>query len=162
MSNIIDLRKVFFDTLLELARKDKKIICIVGDLGFSFCEQFKKELPKQFLNAGCIEQSIVGIAAGMALAGLNPYVYSCAPFLVFRAYEQIRDDVCYNNLNVKIVGTGADGFLGFSHNLNPIDEDIKTLKHLPNLKISWPKTKKKLRYMLKKSVLNNNPQYFKL
>ena len=96
-----DLRKPFFAYLECLAENDKKVVLLVGDLGFSFVEGYAKRFPKQYINAGIMEQSIVGIAAGLALGGKRPYVYSGSVFLVARAYEQIRDDVCYNNLNAR-------------------------------------------------------------
>ena len=128
---MIDLRKQFFDILLEMAKQDEKIILLTGDLGYSFCEKFQNELPKQFLNCGCIEQTMTGIGAGMALAGLKPYLYSNAIFILMRNYEQVRDDIAYNNLNVKLIGTGASGFLGFTHNLLGTENERDLLKNLP-------------------------------
>jgi transketolase len=144
-----DLRKDFFSELLKLAKKDKKIILLVCDLGFSFKEQFEKELPEQILNVGCAEQNAVGMAAGMASKGMRPFVYSNALFLTSRANEQIRDDVCYNKEDVKLCGTGASGFLGFSHNCSPEDEDIRLLSTFPNIKLFKPNNVKELRQALK-------------
>ena len=157
-----DLRKTFWDIILEIAKEDKDVIVLVDDLGFSFCEKFQKELPEQFINCGVIEQSMFGIAAGLALGGLKPYLYGTAPFLVFRPYEQIRDDICYNALDVKIIGTGASGFLGFSHNLNPSNEDELILKHLPNLEIYIPKSTESLEKVLLKSYQHVKPTYIRL
>jgi transketolase len=134
----MDLRKQFFTKMNELAEKDPSIILIVGDLGYSFMEEYQKKFPKQFLNCGIMEQAMVGISAGMALAGLKPYVYSGSIFLIARAYEQIRDDVAYNNLNVKLIGTGASPFLGFSHNWLGKENEEDLLKNLPNLKRFYP------------------------
>ena len=128
-----DLRIQFFENLINLAEKDKQIIFLTGDLGYSKFEKFRDKFPKQFINCGCVEQSMVGIAAGLALSGKKPYVYSTAPFLLFRALEQIRDDVCYQNLNVKIVGTSASGLLGWSHNLEGTENQDDILKNFPNL-----------------------------
>lgn len=144
----MDLRKAFFNLILQQAKKDKKIRVLLGDLGFSFCEQFQKELPEQITNCGVIEQSMVGIASGMAKAGLKPYVYSGSLFLASRANEQIRDDICYNKLDVKLIGTGASGFLGFSHNMNPPDEYKNLLGHFPNLRIEEPKDEIELKKIL--------------
>ena len=111
----MDLRKQFFNCLSELA-SDKDVILLVGDLGYGFVKEYVWRFPKQYINCGVIEQSMVGIAAGLALGGKKPYVYSGSIFLIARAYEQIRDDICYNKLDVKLIGTGASQFLGFSHN----------------------------------------------
>ncbi len=122
---------------------------MVGDLGFSFSERFQKELPKQFINAGIAEQNMCGVAAGLAIGGKKPYVYSNSIFLLGRAYEQVRNDICYNKLNVKLIGTGGAGFLGFSHNMNPANEDELLISHLPNIKLYFPKSEKELKRALK-------------
>lgn len=139
----MDLRKDFFDNMCELAEKDKDVVLIVGDLGFSFMEEYAKKFPDQFINAGCIEQSMVGIAAGMARIGKKPYVYSNTIFLLYRALEQIRDDVAYNKTNVKLIGTGAAGFLGFSHNL--IFEKEEGVLNGLNIVFARPENKDQLR-----------------
>lgn len=139
-----DLRKPFFDKMCELAEKDKDVILITGDLGYSFIEEYQARFPKQYLNAGCMEQSMIGIAAGMAIAGKKPYVYSGAIFALFRPYEQIRDDIAYNNLPVTIVGTKASGFLGFTHNLQGTENVNDLLKNLPNIKAFYPETPEEL------------------
>ena len=126
-----DLRGTFWEVMSNLAGKDDKVIVLTGDLGYSFYEGFAEKFPDRFINCGCIEQSMVGIAAGLALAGWKPYVYSGSVFLLTRAYEQIRDDVAYNRLNVKLVGTGASGFLGFTHNFENNENEEDLLKNLP-------------------------------
>lgn len=155
-----DLRKPFFAYLEKLAEKDKSIILLVGDLGFSFVEGYAKRFPKQYINCGIMEQSIVGIAAGLALGGKRPYVYSGSVFLVARAYEQIRDDVCYNNLNVKLIGTGASEFLGFSHNFMGKENEEDLLKNLPNLVREYPKDEKELWKCMRKK--NKKPVFMRL
>ena len=129
-----DLRKYFFEELIKIAKKDKDVHLLVGDLGYPFIEEYKKELPDQFTNVGISEQNMVGIAAGMAIAGKKPYCYSGAVFILARAYEQIRDDVCYNNSDVKLVGTSAADFLGFTHNFKGDENEEDLLKNLPNIK----------------------------
>lgn len=133
-----DLRRDFFNEMCEIAENDKDVILITGDLGYSFCEEYAKKYPKQFLNIGCMEQSMIGIAAGMALAGKKPFVYSGSIFLLMRPYEQVRDDIAYNNLNVRLIGTGASGFLGFTHNLGFSESEKALLDGLPNIRYSKP------------------------
>jgi transketolase len=139
-----DLRKEFHEIMCELAEKDKDVILITGDLGYSFNEEFQKRFPKQFINCGCIEQSMVAIASGMAIAGKKPYIYSGTIFALMRPYEFVRDDVAYNNLDVKIIGTGASGFLGFTHNLQGDENEDDLLKNLPNIRICHPRDKEQL------------------
>lgn len=129
-----DLRKRFFDNLLEIAKEDRDVIFLTGDLGYSFMEEFQEKYPNQFYNCGIAEQNMVSVAAGLALGGKKPYVYSNAIFLAMRALEQIRDDIAYPNLNVKLIGTGASGFLGFTHNLSKAEDDIAIINMLPNIK----------------------------
>jgi len=155
-------RKEFFKILCELAKKDKDIIFLTGDLGYSFFEEFQDKFPKQFINCGVIEQSMVGIAAGLALSGKKPYCYSTVPFLLYRALEQIRSDVCYQNLNVKFVGVSISGFVGFSHNLGGKENEEDLLKNLPNIKRYYPKTEKELKSALLKMYKSNNPAYIRL
>lgn len=156
----MDLRKLFFENIEKLAEADDKIILIVGDLGFSFYEKFAEKYPKQFLNGGCIEQSLIGIAAGMAKGGLKPYVYSNAIFLLSRAHEFVRDDVAYNNANVKLIGTGAAGFLGFSHNIGTEESEKNWLMGMPNLKQHYPQSEAKLKEIL--MAKNNCPEFIRL
>lgn len=158
----MDLRKPFFSQLLKMAKKDKDIILLVGDLGYSFMEEFQRELPDQFINAGIAEQNMVGAAAGLALGGKKPYCYSGLIFLVMRAYEQIRDDVCYNNLNVKLIGTGASQFLGFSHNLEGSERDYCLLRNLPHLEMFYPEEEKELNAAMIRSYKFGWPTYIKI
>lgn len=131
-------RKLFIETLSELARKDPTVFLIVMDVGFSYIEEFAKEFPDQFLNTGVTEQATMGIAAGMALNGMKPYVYSMVPFVLMRPYEQVRNDIVKHGANVKLIGVrGSEHykFLGFSHNVDDEDE-INLLKSL-GIEYSW-------------------------
>jgi len=152
----MDLRKQFFKQLLEIAKKDKDVICLVGDLGFSFYEKYAKELPNQFINCGCSEQNMVGLATGLALAGKKPYCYSVTIFMLLRPLEQIRNS-CYNKADVKFCGTGASPFLGFSHNFQGNENEEDILKNLP-IKRFYPKSEKGLERALK----TKGPSFIKL
>lgn len=134
------MRKQFIETLTDLAAKDPKVVLIIGDVGFSFLEPFQKRFPKQFINHGIMEQCMMGTAAGMAYAGMKPYVYTMANFILLRPLEQVRNDICYANANVKLFGvkgSAAYRFLGMSHNMYN-DEDKKILSTLPNLNYYYP------------------------
>lgn len=155
-----DLRKTFFDTMLELAKKDKDIIILLGDLGYPFTDKFMAELPEQIINCGIAETNMIGVACGLALAGKKPYCYSNSIFLIMRTYEFIRDDVCYNNLDVKLIGTKSGGFLGFTHNLEGKENMEDLLKNLPNLVSIYPKDNKELKSYLK--VVNPYPTFIQL
>ena len=139
-----DLRQAFWDEMEVLAEKDKDVIVLSGDLGYSFVEGYEERYPDQYINAGAAEQNMIGVAAGLANTGKKPYVYSGAIFALMRPYEFVRDDVAFNNTNVKIIGTGASGFLGFTHNLTNGENEEDLLKHLPNIKRFYPETQKQL------------------
>jgi transketolase len=132
------MRSAFFQTLLELAEHDERINLVVGDLGFGVVEPFAERFPNRFLNAGVAEQNMTGIAAGMALSGKIVFTYSIANFPILRCLEQIRNDVCYHNANVKVVAVGGGmsyGSLGISHHAT---EDIAIMRALPNMLVVAP------------------------
>lgn len=156
------MRKAFIETLIELAKKDKNIYFLTGDLGYSVLEPFIKKFPKRFINCGVAEQNMMGVAAGLALSGKKPYVYSIVPFVTMRCFEQIRNDVCYQNLNVKIIGVGGGftyGALGATHHAI---EDIAILRALPNMTILCPCDPKETKELVLKSYQIKKPVYFRL
>lgn len=160
-----DTRREFIDTLIELAEKDDKIILIVPDVGFNYIEEFSRKFPGRFLNLGVTEQSVMIIAAGLALSGFKPYIYSMINFMVFRPYEMLRNAICLHNANVKIIGVkGSDKykFLGFSHNLIIENEDIKTLENLPNIKSFIAETPEKTREVILETYKINSPCYIRI
>ena len=111
-------RKEVIDLLLPHFRRDPRYHLLVGDMGFGAIDRMKEEFPGRVTNFGIMEQGAVGIAAGMAMTGMVPIVYTIVNFLVFRAIEQVRNDVMLQQLNVKFIGTGANDYfamLGPSH-----------------------------------------------
>jgi transketolase len=158
------LRENFVKKLIKLAEKNKNIILLNDDTGFNLLEEFGKKFPKRYINCGITEQTIMGMASGLAKMGKKVYVYGIIPFVIMRCYEQLRDDVCYHNLDVKIIGVGGFQyyrFLGFTHNIDK-DEDIKILKHLPNIKIYTPKTPKEVEKVVFKTFKRKGPDYIRL
>lgn len=108
------MRKKFLEFLMEIAEKDDKVFFITGDLGFEF-NTFKERFPNRYLNIGACEQSMIGVAAGMALGGLKPWVYSITPFLLERPFEQIKIDLNQQKSNVKLVGFADYPDMGPTH-----------------------------------------------
>jgi len=132
------MRNTFIQTLLENAKQDPNIIFITGDLGFGVIENFQKQLPNQFINAGVSEQAMMGMAAGIASTGKRVFVYSIGNFPTLRCLEQIRNDVCLMNNSVVIVSVGAGysyGSQGYTHHAL---EDIAVMRALPNMNIYIP------------------------
>jgi len=127
MSNVID-------DLIPYFEEDKRYILLVGDMGFGAIDGLKGAFSDRVINCGIMEQSMVGISAGMALDGLKPIVYSIINFLCFRALEQIRNDIVLQGLNVKFIGKGKDDyfkFLGKSHYCGIDDIKIFNIIGLP-------------------------------
>src|SRR5260221_12754810 len=101
------MRKAFVHALTESAKKDTRIFLITGDLGFNILAPFKELFPDRCLNIGVAEANLMTVAAGLATTGFIPFVYSIATFASMRAFEQIRNDISLQNLNVKIIGVGG-------------------------------------------------------
>jgi transketolase len=132
------MRNAFAETLLEEARKNPNIILITGDLGFGILDKFQNELPNQFINTGVNEQTMMGMAAGIASTGKRVFVYSIGNFPTLRCLEQIRNDICLMNNSVVVVSVGAGyayGSQGYTHHAL---EDIAVMRALPNIEIVIP------------------------
>ena len=142
--------------------RDEKSIFITGDLGYNALEQIASEFPKRFLNAGVAEQNMIGVAAGMALTGMRPWVYSIAPFTTFRCLEQIRNDVCLHRLPVRIVGNGGGYTYGIMGSTHHALEDIAVLKALPNLKLYFPGTNDQVAAAVEQISRLEGPSYLRL
>ncbi len=134
------MNRAYISKLMELAECDRRVCHLVADSGTGFDEMFKKNFPNQMFNFGIAENNMVGAAAGMATIGEIPFVFTADAFLAYRSLEFIRNDVCYQNLNVKIVGMGSGiswSTLGPTHHTT---EAIGMLRALPNLVILNPST----------------------
>jgi len=132
------MRTAFIETLCELAEQNERIWLLTGDLGFSVLERFAQRFPRRYLNMGVAEQNMTGVAAGLALEGKIVFTYSIANFPVMRCLEQIRNDVCYHNLNVKVVAVGggvAYGAAGYTHHAV---EDLAVMRAMPNMTVIAP------------------------
>lgn len=132
------MRAVFNKTLLDIAKKDKRIHMVLADIGFGEIEPFRDTFPERYYNVGVAEQNMTGVACGIAMEGNIAVTYSIANFPTLRCLEQIRNDVCYHNANVKIVIIGGGvsyGALGMSHHST---EDIAIMRALPNMIVEVP------------------------
>lgn len=132
------MRDTFVHTLIELAKNDKRIELITGDLGFGVLKPYWEQCPDQFTNAGIAEQNMTSVAAGMAMEGKIVFTYSIGNFPTLRCLEQIRNDCAYHKANVKIVCVGGGyvyGSLGMSHHAT---EDIAIMRALPGVTVICP------------------------
>jgi transketolase len=134
MNSVVkNYRRDIVNEIIPYARKDKRIVLLVCDMGFGVIDSFRQEFPDRIYNMGIMEQGTVGIAAGMAMTGLIPIVYSIVNFIAFRSLEQVRNDVIMQNLNVKFIATGVNNyfkFLGYSHSCGEDDKKIMQLIHM--------------------------------
>ena len=156
------MRIAFVNTLFEMAKKDNRIMLLTGDLGFSVFEKYIEAFPDQYINMGVSEQNMAGVAAGMAMEGKIPLIYSIVPFTTMRNFEQIRNDICYQNLNVKIVGVGAGFSYGpYGHTHHGL-EDIGILRTLANLIILCPGDPIEVALATKAMLNHIGPVYLRL
>jgi len=156
------MRKTSLDCVFELAKKDKRVLFIGSDLGPGVLENFKKEIPSQFLMEGVAEQFIIGMSAGLAKEGFIPYVNTIATFLTRRCYEQVAIDLCLHDLPVRLIGNG--GGLVYAP-LGPTHlalEDISLMKSLPNMTIISPCDAKEMHVMMHQTLNYMHPIYIRL
>jgi transketolase len=156
------MRTAFIQQLTEEAKNNNKIFLIVGDLGFNVVEEYVNLFPNRFLNAGIAEQNMIGVATGLAKEGYNVYVYSIGNFPTLRCMEQIRYDVAYHNLSVKIVAVGAGyayGSLGASHHAT---EDLGMMRTIPNMVVCSPGDPRETKIITTISSNYNGPMYLRL
>lgn len=156
------MRKILMDHLVSFAYENKDVWLLVGDLGYSFVEEFQNRFPSRFINVGAAEQNMISIAAGLALEGKKVFAYSIINFCTFRCLEQIRNDVCYHNLDVTILGIGSGysyGDAGYTHHAI---EDIGIMKILPNIEIFSPSSDPELKNVLRHIFKVKNPKYLRI
>lgn len=156
------MRTAYLDTLYELASKDKNVYALISDNGAIVYDKYRSDFPKQYLNLGISEANMLGMAAGMASRGKIPFAYTIGAFLAYRSLEFIRNDICLQNMNVKIVGTGAGevySALGPTHHTT---EDLGALRSLPNLTIVAPASPLEVRKATIAAYKMKGPVYLRL
>ncbi len=133
------MRNTFANTIYEAGRRDERLVMVVADISAAgSMQKFREEFPERFINVGLSEQAMIGLCAGMALRGLRPFAYTIATFALFRPFEFVRDDLCYHNLPVTVVGIGGGvtySTLGGTHHAQ---EDIAVACAIPNMTVIAP------------------------
>lgn len=156
------MRNAFADEITALGTGDPRVVLLSGDIGNKLFDRFKQQAPGRFLNCGVAESNMMSVAAGMALSGLRPVIYTIAPFTTTRCFEQVRIDVCYHGAPVVIVGTGA----GLSYaELGPTHhslEDVAILRTLPGMTIFSPCDAVELRLGLRAALQHDRPVYMRI
>lgn len=156
------MRTTFIETLCQLAAEDERVWLLCGDLGYSVLEVFAARFPGRYVNVGVAEQNMTGLAAGLASCGKVVFTYSIANFPVMRCLEQIRNDVCYHNANVKIVAVGgglAYGAQGYTHHGV---EDLAVTRVLPNMSVFAPGDPVETRWATRAAAQLPGPCYVRL
>jgi transketolase len=156
------VRTAFIETLCLAAADDSRIFLVCGDLGYSVLERFATRFPDRYLNAGVAEQNMMGVAAGLALTGHVVFVYSIVNFPVMRCLEQVRNDVAYHSLNVKIVAVGgglAYGGHGYTHHGA---EDLAVMRALSNMTVVAPGDPVETKLAVKAIAAHDGPCYLRL
>jgi len=149
-------------TIYNHALSNPKVFFLTGDLGHAHLEDFKKNLPNQYINVGIAEQNIIGIAAGLALSGNKVFVYSIAPFITMRCYEQIKVDVCYQNVDVTVIGVGAGYAYSTCGGTHHAIEDIAVMRALPNMRIYSPSNSFEARLITEYLFTQSHPAYLRI
>lgn len=156
------MRNAFAGELTKVALENEKVILLSGDIGNKLFDTFKSAAQNRLYNCGVAEANMTGVAAGLAMMGFRPFIYSITPFVTVRCLEQIRIDICYHNLPVIIVGTGA----GLSYaKLGPTHhscEDIGILRMLPNMSVVCPCDSAEVRGAVKAALKQDGPVYIRL
>tara|TARA_Y100000996_G_C22506617_1_gene636682 strand:- start:24 stop:875 length:852 start_codon:yes stop_codon:yes gene_type:complete len=156
------MRKTFPKVTESLMKKNKKVFCLLGDIGvFSFRNVFKN-YKNRILNMSTMEQSMIGFAAGLSKIGFIPIIHTITPFLVLRSLEQIKIDFVYNKLNCNIVSVGASNDytrLGTTHHCF---EDVNILSSYQDINLFIPSNEKEFKYLFEKHYNNNLINYFRL
>jgi len=156
------MRNAFSDALVAAALADPKVLLLTGDHGYALFDAFRKARPEQYINCGIAEQNMVGVAAGLAKAGFKPIVYGLAAFVPVRVLEQIKIDVCYENLPVILIGDGAGlvySHLGISHQCT---EDIACTRAIPALTVLSPADRFEMTATMQLALQLASPVYLRV
>lgn len=155
--------EVYGQTLLELAKNDERIVGLSGDLAKSTkISVLEKAYPQRFFNVGIAEQNLLSVAAGMAKTGLIPFASTFGAFAAMRACEQLRTDICYQNLNVKIIGTHSGLSFGAAGTTHHVTEDIAILRSFANLVVMCPADGLEAAYCVEAAYQHEGPVYIRL
>ena len=156
------MRTAYLRALHELAEKDENVYALISDNGAIVYDGYRRDFPDQYLNLGISEANMLGMAAGMDSRGKVPFAYTIGAFLAYRAYEFIRNDICLQNMNVKIVGTGAGEVYSALGPTNHATEDLGGLRALPNLTILSPASPKEAYQATLAAYRHEGPVYLRL
>lgn len=156
------MRNSVVNKITDFAKKNKKVFLVTGDAGFGVLDDYKNNFPERFLNLGVAEQNMISFSAGLALGGYKVFIYNIIPFLLYRCYEQVRNDICYQRLPVTLVGIGS----GFTYAPQGVThysvEDIGIARTLPNLVVLSPSDPMEAAECAEYAMKSKKPVYIRL
>jgi transketolase len=156
------MRSAFAQEMTDLASADDRVIILSGDIGNQMFDEFQEKFPSRYINCGIAEANMVSMAAGLAICGMRPFIYTFTAFDTTRCFEQIRIDLCYQNLPVVIIGLGGGltyAPLGPTHY---ICEDIALLRSLPYMTVLCPGDAVEVRCSIRESLKHHGPVYIRI
>jgi transketolase len=156
------MRQYFADLIHKEMQKNQNIYVVVNDLGYGVWDNVRKNFPDRFINVGAAEQTLIGVAVGLAINDKIPIAYSISSFLLYRPFETIRNYLHQDNIPVKLIGSGRDreyGHDGFSH---WVEEDKKVMTVLSNINCFWPDNTDELPKLIRTMLKSNQPWYINL
>ena len=156
------MRNAFASEITALAAADPQLVLLCGDIGNRLFDDYQAKCPTRFMNCGVAEANMISMAAGLAVCGLRPITYTITPFITTRCLEQIRVDVCYQNLPVIIVGVGSGLAYASLNATHHSCEDIALLRVLPNMTVVCPGDAWEVRMALRAAVRHDGPVYIRL
>ena len=156
------MRNTVINKITEVAKKNKNIFIITGDAGFGVLDEYKNSFPKRFLNLGIAEQNTISFAGGLALTGYKVFVYNIVPFVMYRCYEQVRNDICYQKLPVILIGIGSGVTYAPQGVTHYSVEDVALAKTLPNLTILSPADPYEAALCAEYALKSKNPVYIRI
>ncbi|MFC1520868.1 transketolase family protein [Elusimicrobiota bacterium] len=156
------MRNTVVNKIFEYAKKNRNMFFITGDAGFGVLDSYQKELPDRYLNLGVAEQNMMSFAAGLGLAGFRPVVYNIVPFMLYRCYEQVRNDICYQRLPAILIGIGTGVTYAPGGITHYSVEDIAIARTLPNLTILSPIDPLEARECVEFAIKCKGPVYIRI
>ncbi|MBW2334254.1 MAG: hypothetical protein JRF06_04035 [Deltaproteobacteria bacterium] len=161
-NTIIDIRDAFFDTLYDIAQKNRNVVFLTADMGAWSLNRFREDMPGQFINMGIAEQNMVSVAAGLALGGKKVFIYSIVPFVTERCFEQIKIDICTMELPVTIIGTGPGLTYASDGPTHHAIEDVSVMRALPGMTIFSPCDQFSAKAAAQLSYKSDDPVYVRI
>ncbi len=156
------MRNTIAKEIIKKAKEDKRLYLIAGDAGLGVWDEYQVDFPNQYINPGVNEQCDIGFAAGMALRGHKPIFYNIAPFVLMRPYEQVRNDICYQNLPVILIGTGSGITYAPAGHTHYVVEDIGLARTMPNLDIFSPADPIEAKKCFEYAYKSHKPSYIRI